>query len=156
MISEGDTVPSVTQPLVEEDIAPVALESLSDGPLVLAFFPGAFTSVCTHEMATLDERHDELVTAGGRLVGVSVDTPFALRAFRDELALSFALLSDSTRELVRACGLTTDHEAVGVDEIAQRAVVVTDSTGTVSYVEVVAPSTEPDYDALLAAVAATS
>lgn len=156
MISEGDVVPSVTQPLVEEDIAPVSTESLSDGPLVLAFFPGAFTSVCTHEMAHLEERHDEFVAAGGRLVGVSVDTPFALRAFRDELGLSFALLSDSTRELVRACGLTTDHEAVGVDEIAQRAVVVADSTRTVSYVEVVAPSTEPDYDALLAAVEATS
>ncbi|ERG88042.1 MAG: peroxiredoxin [halophilic archaeon J07HX5] len=156
MISEGDTIPSVTQPLVGEEIAPVSVRSLSDGPLVLAFFPGAFTSVCTHEMASLDERHDELIPAGGRLVGVSVDAPFALRAFRDELELSFALLSDSTRELVRACELTTDHEAVGVDEIAQRAVVVADSTGTVSYVDVVAPSTEPDYDALLAAVAATN
>ena len=153
MIAEGDRLPTVTAPLVEDEIAPVALDSLTDGVLVLAFFPGAFTSVCTHEMTHLEDRHDRLA-ADGRLVGISVDLPFALRAFREELGLSFPLLSDSNRELVRACGLTTDFEETGVREIARRAVVVADEDRTVIHVEAVDPGTEPDYDALLAAVEA--
>jgi len=153
MIAEGDRLPTVTAPLVEDEIAPVALDSLTDGVLALAFFPGAFTSVCTHEMTHLDDRRDRLA-ADGRLVGVSVDLPFALRAFREELGVSFPLMSDSNRELVRACGLATDFEETGVREIAQRAVVVADEDRTVTHVEAVGPGTEPDYDALLAAVEA--
>lgn len=153
MIAEGEQLPAVTAPRVDEQITPVALDGLTDGVLVLAFFPGAFTSVCTHEMNSLEQRHDELTT-GGQLIGVSVDLPFALRAFREQLDLSFPLLSDSAHELVRGCGLTTEFAESGVKELAQRAVVVADPDGVVTYVEAVDPGTEPDYDALVAAVEA--
>ena len=77
MVSVGDTAPDFTAPLANGDVDEVTLsEAVTDGPVVLAFFPGAFTSVCSHEMEAFDERVDEL--AGDvDVYGVSVDTPFA-------------------------------------------------------------------------------
>ena len=53
MVDTGDDAPDFTAPLANGDIESFTLsEELDDAPLVLAFFPGAFTSVCTSEMCT--------------------------------------------------------------------------------------------------------
>jgi len=153
MVSVGDTAPDFTAPLANGDVDEVTLsEAVTDGPVVLAFFPGAFTSVCSHEMEAFDERVDEL--AGDvDVYGVSVDTPFALNAFRDELGLDFPLVSDSERDIVQAYDIAMDFTAMGVYNLAKRAVFVLDQDRTVTYAWVSDdPGVEPDYDAVVEAV----
>ncbi|MFC7154589.1 redoxin domain-containing protein [Halomarina halobia] len=149
MVDVGDTTPDFTAPLATgEDIETFTLsEALDDGPVVLAFFPGAFTSVCSHELATFRDRIDAFSEQDVQLYGVSVDSPFALNAFHDELDLTFPLISDANDELVEQYDVSMDFEELGVEDIAKRAVFVIDADGEVTYAWVSDdPGVEPDYD----------
>jgi peroxiredoxin len=153
MVSTGDTAPAFTAPLATGDIEEFALEDhLDEAPLVLAFFPGAFTGVCSHEMSTFQDRLGEFQEAGASVYGLSVDSPFALNEFRDKLDLRFDLVSDADKEVVEAYDVTMDFEALGVHDVAKRAVFVVDGDGTVTYTWVSDdPGVEPDYDEVLEA-----
>ncbi len=155
MVSIGDEAPDFTAPFADGDVKQRTLSELvpAEAPVVLAFFPGAFTSVCSHEMQTFQDRLDGITDPGGRLYGVSVDTPFALNEFRDELSLSFDLISDSNRELVGKYGVKTDFVEMGVNDLAQRAVFVVDADQMVTYAWVADNAgLEPDYDEVERAV----
>ena len=155
MVAEGDDAPAFEVPAAKPsgDIEAVTLaEATAEGPAVLAFFPGAFTSTCTSEMVTFRNRLDELEAAGASLYGVSIDSPFSLSEFADRNDLNFPLIGDTERELVDAYDVRTDFEAVDLNGVAKRAVFVVDADGTVTYAWVVDdPSLEPDYEAVLSA-----
>jgi len=156
MVSVGDEAPDFTAPLANGDVAELTLsEAVADGPVVLAFFPGAFTSVCSHEMESFDDRLSAFAEAGVTVYGVSIDTPFAQNAFRDELGLEFDLVSDTDREIIDAYDIAMDFTALGVHDLAKRAVFVVDEDRTVTYAWVSDdPGVEPDYDAVVDAAQA--
>ncbi|WP_436924575.1 redoxin domain-containing protein [Halosimplex amylolyticum] len=158
MVTVGDTAPDFTAPLANGAVAEFALsERLDEAPLVLAFFPGAFTSVCTHEMETFEDRLDEFADAGATIYGVSIDTPFALNAFREDTGLTYGLISDTNRRIVDTYGLSMDFASMGVDDVAKRAVLVIDGDRQVQYAWVSDdPGIEPDYDEVYEAVEALS
>lgn len=158
MVTTGEQAPSFTAPVATGDVETFALEdALADGPIVLAFFPGAFTSVCTSEMATFQDRLEAFTEAGVAVYGVSIDTPWALNEFRDQLGLSFGLISDTDKEIVERYDVATAFESAGVSGVAERAVFVIDTAGTVTYAWVGEhPGKEPDYDAVEAAAAAAT
>jgi peroxiredoxin len=132
-------------------------DHLGDGPVVLAFFPGAFTPPCSNEMVALQGHHDEMEAAGATLLGVSADSAFSLNAFREEHGLEFDLVSDMGREAIDAYGLEIDIDDLGLHGVANRAVFVLDESGTVTYVWTTDdPTNEPDYEALLEAVEAAA
>jgi len=154
MVSVGDEAPDFTAPLANGDVAEVTLsEAVADGPVVLVFFPGAFTSVCSDEMETFDDRLAEFADAGTTVYGVSIDTPFAQNAFRDDLGLDFPLISDNDRDIIDAFDIAMDFTALGVHNLAKRAVFVVDEDRTVTYAWVSDdPGVEPDYDEVVGAV----
>jgi len=154
MLDTGDVAPDFTAPLANGDVSEFSLSTaLKSGPVVLAFFPGAFTSVCSHEMEAFDERLSAFEDAGASVVGVSVDTPFAQNAFREELGLEFDLVSDTNREVIDEYGLSMDFAGLGVHNLAKRSVFVVESDREVTYAWVSEdPGVEPDYDAVLEAV----
>jgi peroxiredoxin len=156
MVTKGDTAPDFTVPLANGDVESFTLsENLDDAPLVLAFFPGAFTEVCSHELSTFQERLSEFADAGATVYGVSVDSPFSLNAFRDELDLSFDLLSDFEKEVIEQYGVAMDFTSLGVNGVAKRSVFVVDGDGEIAYAWVSDdPGVEPDYDEILDAVSA--
>jgi len=156
MVSVGDTAPDFTASLAHGGIDEFTLsDHLHEAPLVLAFFPGAFTSTCTAEMETFEDRLGEFTDAGATVYGISVDTPFALNAFREDVGISFGLIGDSNRRVVSAYGVAMDFVSKGVDDVAKRAVFVVDGDRTVRYAWVSDdPGREPDYDAVYDAVAA--
>lgn len=157
MVREGDDAPEFTAPLANGDLAEFTLsDRLEDGPIVLAFFPGAFTSVCTGEMRTLDDRMDAYDAVGATVYGVSVDSPFALNAFREDNGLDFALVSDANREIIKKYDVSMDFDELGIRELAQRAVFVIDDDGEITYSWIGEPQTEPDYDEVEAAAEAAA
>ncbi|MDS0293139.1 redoxin domain-containing protein [Halogeometricum luteum] len=153
MVDIGDEAPDFTVPLADGDVGTFTLsENLDEAPLVLAFFPAAFTSTCTTEMCTFRDRMDEFEAVDATVYGVSIDTPFTLNEFRRQNDLDFSLLSDSNRELVHAYDVATDFTSAGVRDVAKRAVFVVDGDGEVTYKWVSDDlGAEPDYEEVAAA-----
>jgi len=154
MVSTGDSAPRFEATLGTSDHEDFALDDhLGDGPVVLAFFPGAFTPPCTNEMVAFQDRLDDFEAAGATLLGVSADSPFSQGAFREEHGIEFDLVSDMAGDAIRAYDLEIDIEDLGLYGIANRAVFVLDNDGDVAYAWVADdPTNEPDYDAVLDAV----
>jgi peroxiredoxin len=158
MLTNGDTAPTFSATVGTSDHEPFDLaDHLGDGPVVLAFFPGAFTPPCTNEMVALQEHWEQFQDAGATLLGVSADSPFSLGAFREEHGIEFELVSDMDRDAIQAYDLEIDIEELGLHGIANRAVFVLDEDGTVTYTWVAEdPTDEPAYDTLLDAVGSVS
>jgi len=155
MIEAGDTAPDFTVPLANGDVESWTLsDHLDEAPIVLAFFPGAFTSVCTDEMCTFRDQLSAFEDVGATVLGVSTDSPFALNEFRDKHDLSFGLLSDYNRELIEDYGVRLDFEDLGLRGVAQRSVFVIDRDGTVTWTWISDdPGIEPNYAAVKTAAA---
>ena len=140
--------------LPNEDREPVRLSAqLQKGPVVLAFFPAAFSSVCTTEMCTFRDSAAELNKVGAQVLGVSVDTFFALKAWKDAEKLNFPLLSDFNKTVIRQYGVV-NPDMIGLKDIAKRAVFVIDKNGVVKHSEVLEDArNEPDYTKIKQALA---
>jgi peroxiredoxin len=121
MPAEGDSAPRFTATYGDSDHEPFDLEDvLGDGPVVLAFFPGAFTPPCRNEMVAFQEQIGEFEAAGASLYGISADSAFSLGAFADEYDLEFDLVSDMGGAAIGAYDLTIDIGELGLHDIASR------------------------------------
>lgn len=151
-VEVGQRVPDV--PLVNAERKPVTLTALLGQPTVLAFFPGAFTGVCTREACTLRDGLARFSDLGAQVVGISIDSPFAQKAFADAHNLNFPLVSDFNRHAVRAFGIEDPNFAGGqLPGVAKRSVFVVDRDGIVRYRWVSDnPGVEPNYDEVAEAV----
>jgi peroxiredoxin len=146
----GSQAPDFT--LMNEERQPVTLSAQRGTPVLLAFFPAAFSAVCTKEMCTFRDSFAKLGDAKAQVYGISVDTFWSLKAFHDAERLTFPLLSDFNKEVMRDYGVLQEN-MIGLKGIAKRAVFVVDSQGIVRYREVLDDArNEPDYDQALAAV----
>ena len=72
----------------------VSLAALRGGPVVLLFYPWAFSGICRGELAAVRDRHERFVAAGARVLAMSCDAMFTLRAYADAEGIGFDLLSD--------------------------------------------------------------
>lgn len=153
MVDVGDTAPDFTAPLANGDLGETfTLSEHLDDPLVLAFFPATFSSVCTGEMATFQDRLAAFEDAGASIYGISVDLPFALNEFRTDTGLEYDLISDESHDIVERYGVTMGFEDLGIGEVAKRAVFVVNSDGDITYAWTSDdPGVEPDYDEVEAA-----
>ena len=134
--------------LFDQDKQERKLSDSKGKSVVLAFFPGAFTGVCTTEMCTFRDRFDSFNSMNAQVFGISVDGIFAQKAFSDANNLNFPLLSDYNREVVTAYGVALPNFA-GMDgyTASQRAVFVIDKEGVIKFKWVGEnPGVEPDYD----------
>ena len=127
----------------------VSLSNFKGNPVVLAFYPGAFTGVCDTEMCKLKEDMAEFNKMNATVLGISVDSPWANGAFADKYELNFELLSDLDRTATKDYNLI--FEGLGGIEgytCANRGVVIVDSEGTIKYRWVAEPNpgVEPNYD----------
>jgi len=115
--------------------------------LVLAFFPGAFTSVCTKEMCAFRDSIARLSELRAHVVGISVNDPFSNKGFSDRNMLTFPLLSDYNREVIRLYGIELkDFAGLKGYSVAKRSVFVLDKNGIVHYKWVSEdPGIEPNY-----------
>lgn len=151
-VDVGSKAPDFT--LMDQDRSPVTLSSLHGHPVVLAFFPAAFSGTCTHELCTFRDQLGELNKVQARVLGISVDTFFALKAFHDKEQLAFPLLSDFNKATIRTYGVV-NPDMIGLHDIAKRAVFVLDREGVVRYREVLDDArNEPDYGKVMASVQA--
>ena len=148
----GTKAPDFTLP--NQNREPITLsDQLKGGPVVLAFFPAAFSGVCTKEMCTFRDSMSELDAVSASVLGISVDTFFSLKAWADAQRLNFPLLSDFNKEVITRYGVVNEN-MIGLKGIAKRAVFVIDRSGAIRYREVLDDArNEPDYGKVKQAVA---
>jgi glutaredoxin-dependent peroxiredoxin len=147
----GSRAPDFT--LTNQDRQPVTLSEQRGKPVVLAFFPAAFSSVCQKEMCTFRDSMGRLGTASAQVYGISVDTFFTLKAFQDQQKLTFPLLSDFNKQAIRDYGVFNE-DMIGLKGIAKRAVFVIDKDGIIRHREVLEDARkEPDYEKVFGALA---
>jgi peroxiredoxin len=132
-----------------------SLKEFQGKKVVLAFFPGAFTGVCTKEMCTFRDSIGSMQGLPAQVVAVSVNDPFTNKAFADANKLQFPILSDYMRETIKKLNIFhNDFAGLKGYTAAKRSVFVLDPTGTVHYKWISEdPAKEPNYDEVKSALA---
>ncbi len=150
MPNQGEKAPTFT--LFDHEKKPRSLHELikPEGSTLLAFFPGAFTGVCTREMCTFRDSMAELNKVHAQVIGISVNDPFTNRAFAQQNNLNFPLLSDYNRDVVRKYNVFHENfSGLNGYTAAKRSVFILDPDGVVTYKWVTEdPTKEPNYEEL--------
>ena len=92
MIEAGAKAPDFS--LSDQDGNEVSLSDFAGRKLVIAFYPLDFSPICTDQLGLYQEVLGEIESKGARLVGISVDSSYSHRAFREQLNLTMPLLAD--------------------------------------------------------------
>lgn len=127
-----DTAPAFTLPEAPGQMIDVGA-AFDDGPVVLLFFPFAFSSVCTTEFCTIAKDWSEWSGLGAKVFGISVDSAFVVQKFREIEQLPFSILSDFNKDVCREYGVLHDDE-FGQKGVSKRAAFVVDRSGKLTYV----------------------
>ncbi|HAV23464.1 MAG: alkyl hydroperoxide reductase [Ignavibacteria bacterium GWA2_55_11] len=140
--------------LVDTDKKPRTLKEFLGLKTVLVFFPGAFTGVCTKEMCAIRDSMTRLNELNAHVIGISVDSPFANKAFAAQNNLQFPILSDLHREVITKYGIIQENFAgLAGYRTAKRSVFVLDMNGVVQYAWITDnPGVEPNYEEVTKAV----
>ncbi|GAB3182115.1 redoxin domain-containing protein [Telluribacter humicola] len=101
-IKKGDKAPSFT--LYNTNKKEVTLEDFRGRNLIIHFFPLAFTGTCTTQLCTMRDNLSIYQNLDAEVVGISVDSPFALARYKEDQSYNFDLLSDFNRETSQAYG----------------------------------------------------
>jgi peroxiredoxin Q/BCP len=127
-IKVGDSAPDFTLPDTEGK--PITLSQvLEDGPVILFFFPKAFTPGCTRQTSAFRDRFADVGLKGAQVLGISTDSVETLRRFKEKLQAPYPLLSDA--------GGAVSKKYVGVMPVvgvANRANIVVGEDGVVKEV----------------------
>jgi peroxiredoxin len=142
----NQTAPEFT--LIDTEKKPVSLKDFQGKKIVLAFYPGAFTGVCTKEVCALRDAMASFNSMNAQVLGVSIDSPFANKAFAAANNLAYPLLSDLNHEVSKKyCGLYDAFAGVSGYKASKRSVFVVDAKGIVRYEWVTEnPGVEPPYE----------
>ena len=133
-LSVGDVAPEFSLP--DQDKQVVALAELRGTPALLVFYPFAFSGLCTGELCQLRDELAVYTDAGVRVVAISTDPTFTLKAFREKEGFDFPLLSDFWPHGAAAQAYGAFNDKAGM---ALRGTFLIDAEGTVSFAEVNAP-----------------
>ena len=145
-IKVGDKTPDFV--LYDTELKPRRLSEFLGKNVVVAFYVGAFTSVCTKEMCTFADSLSRLSSLKAQVIGISVNDPFANKAFAQTNLLQFPLLSDYNRETIKKYAIELqDFAGLKGYTVAKRSVFVIDKQGIVRHVWISEdPRLEPNYD----------
>lgn len=146
----GEAAPGFT--LSDQHGQRIALSELrARGPVLLVFYPWAFSGICGGELAGLQQRLGDFETAGVAVVTVSVDSMFAQRAWADREGFTFTMLADfwPHGEVARAYGIFDEKAGA-----ALRGTFLVDGSGVVRWSVVHGIGKARDIDDCLEAIAA--
>ena len=131
----GQKAPAINLPDTEKQR--VTLEQFKGKNVLLFFFPMAWTSTCTKEMCTLQEDFQTYQKLNAVVIGISVDTLYALKRYKEDYRLeNVILLSDFNKEAIRAYDVVHHDFSNGYKDVAKRASFVIGTDGTIQFAEV--------------------
>ncbi len=128
----------------------LTVNGLRGAPAVIIFYPGAFSSICRDELAAVRDDHENFRVLGARVLAVSCDAMYTLRAYADAEQITFDLLSDHWPHgaIAQAYGVFDEESGC-----ARRGTFVLDSAGMIKWQQVNQINEPRDLAAVLAATA---
>ena len=127
----GDKAPVFELPVTMEETWKLA-NHVGQKNIVLIFFPFAFSPPCHEELCSLRDAFTEYEALNATGIGISVDHPFVLNKWKEELGLQFTLLSDFNKTVGPLYGAF--HEQLGpLKGVEKRAAFVIDRGGNIQY-----------------------
>lgn len=150
-IAKGASAPEFTLKGTPADAVSLASHKGKDN-VVLLFVPFAFSSICTEEFCGLRDQWSEFSGLNAKVYGVSVDSPHALKAWKEKDKLPFELLSDFNKGVSKAYDV--QHEKLGDwVGVAKRSAIVIDKNGKVAFSwSSDDPKVKPDLNAIKGAL----
>jgi peroxiredoxin len=144
----GDAAPNFTARNQHGEL--VTMSSLRGAPAVIIFYPWAFSSICRDELAAVRDDHGSFLALSARVLAVSCDAMFALRAYADIERIGFDLLSDHWPHgaIARAYGVFDEDAGC-----ARRGTFVLDSAGVIKWQQVNQINEPREITAMLSATA---
>jgi peroxiredoxin (alkyl hydroperoxide reductase subunit C) len=128
MIEAGAPAPDFT--LRDQDGEEVSLADFRGGKVLLVFYPFDFSPLCSDQLALYQEVKPEIEEKGVAMLGVSVDSPYAHKAFQEKLGIDIILLADF--EPKGAVSRSYDSYLAGPG-MANRTLVLIDEDGQVAW-----------------------
>ena len=148
MVSVGDKAPDFT--LMAYDRSMVTLSEYEGKRVLLAFFPAAFTGVCTKEMCTFSDSMSKLSDFNAMIFGISADNVFANKFFAETNDIQFPLLSDVERKFINSFGVAIENFGAPGFTASQRSIFIVEEDGTIGYVWIADnPGMEPIYSEII-------
>lgn len=143
-IQVGQTAPDFT--LYDSEKKQVTLSELKGQPVLLLFFPLAFTSTCTEELCTVRDNINWYNNVNAKVFGISVDALHTLAKYKEEQQLNFTLLSDFNKDVSRSYDTIYEMFGYNMKGVSKRSAFVIDGDGIVRYAEVLENAGEiPDF-----------
>ena len=135
--------------LFDTDKNKVNLSSFKGKNVLLLFFPQAFTGVCTKELCTVRDDISRYSNANAQVIGISVDSVFTLKKFKEDQHYNFLLLSDFNKEVSAAYDSLYDNWIMDMKGVSKRSAFVIDALGIVRYAQVLEVAGGlPDFEAI--------
>ena len=127
----------------------VSLSDYKGRNVLLLFFPLAFTGTCTIELCSVRDNISQYNNSNAEVIGISVDSVYALAKYKEEQHLNFQLLSDFNKEVSTAYGSIYQTFGFDMQGVGKRSAFVIDMEGIVQYAEVLENAKEiPDFEAI--------
>lgn len=146
-ITVGQVAPEFS--LRDTDKNKVTLSELKGKPVLLLFFPQAFTGVCTKELCSVRDSLTFYNGVDAAVYGISVDSVFSLGKFKEEQQLNFPLLSDFNKEASRAFECIYENWILDMNGVSKRSAFIIDKAGVVQYAEVLENAGDvPNFEAI--------
>jgi len=144
MVNIKEKAPAFT--LKDSEGNDVSIRDFKGSPVLILFFPLAFTGVCTKELCLVRDSMDIYNKVSSTVLAISVDSFFTLGQFKNQQNLNFPLLSDFNREVSNMYGAYYD-EFFGMHGVSKRAAFVLDAEQNIVYTEVLEKASElPNFD----------
>lgn len=146
-IEIGQTAPAFT--LYDSEKNNVSLLDFKGKNILLLFYPQAFTGVCTKELCAVRDDIGRYSNANAQVIGVSVDSVFTLKKYKEEQQYNFPLLSDFNKEVSELYHCLYTEWILNMKGVSKRAAFIVDKQGLICYAQVLESANEmPDFEAI--------
>ena len=144
MLNVGDKAPNFT--LMAYDRSMVTLSEHLGQKVIIAFYPAAFTGVCTTEMCTFSDSLTKFSGINVTIFGISADNVFANKIFAEKNNIKFPLLCDVERTAIKAYGVDIENFGAPGYVASQRSIFIIEEDGSIGYSWIADnPGIEPNY-----------
>lgn len=128
MIAAGEPAPDFT--LRDQDGKEVSLSDFKGRKVLLVFYPMDFSPACSDQLSIYQEVKPEIAEKGVEMLGISVDHPYAHKAFQEKLGVDTTLLADFEPKGAVSKAYGSYLDGLG---FANRTLVLIDEDGTVAW-----------------------
>ena len=143
----GTPAPDFT--LYDTEKAPFTLSDQKGKNILILFFPLAFTSVCTAELCDIRDNFKIYEALNATPLGISVDSLYTLKKFKEDQRLNFSLLSDFNKTVSKSYNTLYEKFSYGMEGVSKRSAFIIDKAGILQYKEILENAgKQPNFSAI--------